>query len=198
MFRLGLTGGIAMGKSTAAAMFAAEGVPVFDADKAVHGLYRGAAVPLIAKAFPGTTTADGVVDRARLAAVVTKDPALLARLEAIVHPLVETAEAAFLTNAERAGHRIALLDIPLLFETGAERRVDAVAVVSTTPDIQAERIRSRGLGEAEFGALLSRQVSDAEKRRRAQFVIDTGGPLAATRDQVRDVLRALAATTAAR
>jgi dephospho-CoA kinase len=179
-------------------MFADEGAAVFDADKVVSVLYRSVAVAPIEAAFPGTTSG-GMVDRAKLAAVVTKDPASLATVEAIVHPLVAVAEAKFLSEAARSGRHVTVLDIPLLFETGAEARVDAVVVVSTTPAIQRERVRLRGtMGEAHLAALIARQVPDAERRRRAHFVIDTGRPLEATRDDVRAVLRAFAATAVAR
>jgi dephospho-CoA kinase len=192
MLVLGLTGGLAMGKSTVGEMFAEEGAAVFDADKAVHALYDGDAVPLIEAAFPGTT-ANGRVDRQKLAAAVSTDPSALARLEAIVHPLVEELERAFVTTAERAGRRVAVLDIPLLFETGGDKRVDAVVVVTTGPKIQRERLAHRGMDETAMIALLARQLPDTEKRRRAHFLIDTTGAFALTRAQVRDVLRALAA-----
>jgi dephospho-CoA kinase len=191
---LGLTGGLAMGKSTVGEMFAEQGAAVFDADKAVHALYDGDATPLIEVAFPGTT-ANGSVDRRKLGAVVSADPAALARLEAIVHPLVEEVERVFVATAERAGRRVAVLDIPLLFETGGDKRVDAVVVVTTSAKIQRERLAHRGMDAAAMAALLARQMPDAEKRRRAHFVIDTTGAFAATRAQVRDVLRALAART---
>ena len=197
MLVLGLTGGVAMGKSTVAEMFAAEGAAVFDADKVVHALYAGPAVGPIEAAFPGIA-ANGVVDRRKLAALVARDPAALARLEAIVHPLVREAEEAFRRRAATSGARFAVLDIPLLFETAADRRVDVVVVVTATPEVQRERVRSRGgMTDAELAALNARQVPDAEKRRRAHFVIDTGGTFDATRGQVRGVLRALAARAAA-
>jgi dephospho-CoA kinase len=196
MLVLGLTGGVAMGKSTVAQMFAAEGAAVFDADEAVHALYAGAAAPLIEAAFPGTTV-NGTVDRVRLAAIVTKNPDALKRVEAIVHPLVQDAEGAFVAEAGKRGYRVAILDIPLLFEVGADRRVDAVIVVSTAPAIQRERLATRhGLTQTQLAALIARQMPDAERRRRAHFVIDTSGPLDATRDQVRGVMRALAARAA--
>ncbi len=198
MLILGLTGGIGMGKSTVAAMFAEEGAAVFDADRAVHALYAGAAASLVEAAFPGTTHG-GTVDRGELAARVVGNRAALMRLEAIVHPLVRAAEDAFRAAAARAGRRVAVLDIPLLFETGAERRVDAVIVVSTMPEIQRARLKDRdGADEAKIAALMARQTPDAEKRAHAHFVIDTSGEFAATRRQVRDVLRALAATAAGR
>ena len=192
MIVLGLTGSIGMGKSTTAAMFAARGVPVYEADAAVHRLYRGRAVPLIEAAFPGTTGA-GAVDRDRLSAAVLGDREAIARLEAFVHPLVRDEEAAFLDAARRAGRTVAVLDIPLLFETGGEARVDAVAVVSAPPGVQRARVLARpGMTEAKLDAILARQMADAEKRRRAHFVIDTGRGLAAAEAQVDGILRALA------
>jgi dephospho-CoA kinase len=191
MMVLGLTGSAAMGKSTVAAMFADAGVPVFDADRAVHELYAGEAAPLIAAAFPGTVT-DGAVDRPALRARVLGDDAAMRRLEGIVHPLVRAREEAFRERAAKAGARVIVLDIPLLFETGGETRVDAVAVVSAPAGVQQARLRERGLDDAALAALLARQMPDDEKRRRAHFVIDTGAPMAATRRAVGDVLRALA------
>ncbi len=197
MLVLGLTGSLAMGKTTVAAMFAADGAAVFDADRAVHGLYTGAAVAPIEAAFPGTTR-EGAVDRAALAQRVAGDAAALARLEGIVHPLVHAAEDAFRADAARQGRRIAVLDIPLLFEGGGEARVDAVVVVTTTAAIQAARIRHREGMTAEVAArLLARQMPDADKRAGAHFIIDTSGEFAATAKQVRGVLRAVAARAAA-
>ena len=198
MLVLGLTGSLASGKSTVTAMFAGEGAATFDADAAVHALYRGAAAPLIAAAFPGVVS-DGVVDRAKLSARVVGDPAALARLEAIVHPLVRAAEVDFLARAAAAGRRIAVLDIPLLFEAGREAGVDAVVVVSAPLDVRRERaLRRPGVTEARFAALSARQLPDADKRARAHFIIDTQGPLSATQKQVRDVVRAVTALAAAR
>jgi dephospho-CoA kinase len=198
MLVLGLTGSLASGKSTVTAMFAGEGAATFDADAAVHALYRGAAAPLIAAAFPGVVS-DGVVDRARLSASVVGDPAALARLEAIVHPLVRAAEVDFLARAAAAGRRIAVLDIPLLFEAGREASVDAVVVVSAPLELRRERaLRRPGVTEARFAALSARQLPDADKRARAHFIIDTQGPLSATQKQVRDVVRAVTALAAAR
>jgi dephospho-CoA kinase len=198
MLVVGLTGSLGMGKSTAAAIFARAGVAVFDADRALHTLYAGAAAPLVEAAFPGVTSA-GAVDRARLGVRVAGDSVALARLEAIVHPLVRAAENAFRARAAAEGRRIAVLDIPLLLETGGESRVDAVVVVSTSAAIQRERVMSRpGMTEDRFAALAARQMPNAEKRARAHFVIDTGGPLIATAHQVADVLRALAGAASAR
>jgi dephospho-CoA kinase len=191
MMVLGLTGSIGMGKSTTAAMFRAEGVPVYDADAAVHTLYAGPAAALIEDAFPGTTRA-GSVDRAALGARVIGDAAAMARLEAIVHPLVRAEEAAFLAQARGRAARLVVLDIPLLFETGGETRVDAVAVVSAPAEVQAARVLARpGMTVEKFKAILAKQTPDAEKRRRAHVVIDTGRGLDAARRQVRDLVRSL-------
>ncbi len=173
---IGLTGGIGMGKSTAAAAFRRAGIPVFDADREVHRLQArgGAAVAPIAAAFPGVIR-NGAVDRARLREVVTKDSSALKRLEAIVHPLVREGERRFLARARRKGHRLAVLDIPLLFETGGERRVDEVVVVSAPVDVQRARVRlRRGVTDSQARALIARQMPDAEKRHRADIVVRTG------------------------
>jgi dephospho-CoA kinase len=192
MFVLGLTGSIGMGKSTAAAMFRAEGIAVHDADAVVHALYRGEAAPVIEAAFPGTTR-DGVVDRGLLGALVLDDPAALARLEAIMHPLVAASRDAFLTEAEKKGARLVVLDVPLLFETGGDRRVDAVVLVTAPEAVQKERVSQRpGMTPERLAVILARQWPDAEKRARAHFIIDTGGEFAATARQVRAILRALA------
>lgn len=191
MIVLGLTGSLAMGKSTTAAMFAEEGVPVFDADAEVHRLYAGEAAPLIEKAFPGTAVG-GRVDRGRLAAVVLDDPEALARLEAIVHPLVRAAERAFLLKAAANGTKVVVLNIPLLLETGAEGRVDAVAVVTAPADVQRLRIAAReNMTEEKIKAMLARQMPDSEKRRRADFLIDTGRGLESARSAVRAILKQL-------
>jgi dephospho-CoA kinase len=188
MIRLGLTGSIGMGKSTTAAMFGAEGVPVFDSDAAVHEVYAGPAVSLVESAFPGTT-ADGRVDRQKLSARVVGNPEALARLEALVHPLVGEARQRFMDRAAQSGARAVLLDVPLLFETGGADRVDAVVVVSAPAGIQRERVLARpGMTEAKLEAILARQLPDAEKRRRADYVIDTGQGLDAAREQVRKVV----------
>jgi dephospho-CoA kinase len=189
MFILGLTGSLGMGKTTTAAFFAEAGIPVHDADAAVHRLYDGAAAAAIEAAFPGTTGA-GKVDRGKLAARVLDDPAALQRLEALIHPLVREAETRFLAEAERQGARIAVLDIPLLFETGAEGRVDAVVVASAPAEAQMARLRERpGMTPAKIAAILGRQMPDAEKRARADFVVDTSRGLAAARAQVADLIR---------
>ncbi|HEY9058344.1 MAG TPA: dephospho-CoA kinase [Aurantimonas sp.] len=191
MIVLGLTGSIGMGKSTAAAMFADEGVPVHDADAAVHRLYAGRAAPLIEAAFPGTVS-DGIVDRQLLGAEVLNDPAGMQRLEAIVHPLVRAEEEAFLDAARNSGAKLAVLDIPLLYETGAETRCDKVVVVSAPAEIQRERVLRRpGMSEEKFAAILAKQLPDAEKRARADFVIDTGDGFDATRAAVKAVVAEL-------
>ena len=192
MFVLGLTGSIGMGKSTTARFFAEAGVPVHDADATVHHLYEGAAVPVIEAAFPGTT-ADRKVDRDKLAKRVLGDAAALERLEAIVHPLVRAAEQAFLASAEAAGVSVAVLDIPLLFETGGQDRVDAVVVVSAPADVQRARAFERpGMTENKFNAILAKQIPDEEKRRRADFVVDTSRGFDAARAEVDAILRAVA------
>jgi dephospho-CoA kinase len=198
MLILGLTGSAAMGKSTVAAIFAQRGAAVFDADRTVHTLYEGAAVPLVEAAFPGTA-ADGAIDRDRLRERVLGDDAAMTRLEAIVHPLVKAEEERFLAAAVAAGRRLVLLDIPLLFETKAEGEVDAVIVVSAPEAIQRERMLKRtGMTEERLEAMLARQTPDAEKRRRAHFVIDTSGSVEETARQVGDLLRAMAGMAAGR
>jgi dephospho-CoA kinase len=192
MFVLGLTGSIGMGKSTGAAMFRAEGADVFDSDAAVHALYRGEAVALVEAAFPGTTR-EGEVDRGRLGAAVLDDPAALARLEAIVHPLVKARRDAFLNRVRETSAGLAVLDIPLLFETGSERAVDAVALVTAPEAVQRERVSRRpGMTPQRLAGILARQMPDSQKRSRAHFLIDTSRDFAATRHQVRGILRALA------
>ncbi len=192
---LGLTGSIGMGKSTVAAMFADEGVPVFDADAAVHRLQGpgGGVVVAIEAAFPNTTGAGGV-DRTALAAAVLNDDTAMKRLEAIVHPAVAEARAAFL--AAHAGAPLVVFDIPLLFETGGDRMVDRVAVVSAAPDVQRARTLARpNMTSAKFDAILARQLPDADKRARADFVIPTDVPFDATRAAVRDVIACMAPAT---
>jgi len=192
MFVIGLTGSLGMGKSTAARFFAEEGVPVHDADAVVHRLYAGEAVAAIEAAFPVATKA-GKVDRTKLAAWVLDDSAALKKLEAIVHPLVHAAERRLLAEAEARGQKVAVLDIPLLFETGADQRVDAVVVVSAPAELQQSRVLGRpGMTIEKLDAILARQMPDAEKRRRADFVVDTSGEFDATRAQVRAILDAIA------
>jgi len=190
---LGLTGSIGMGKSTTAKMFEAEGAPVYDSDAAVHALYSvgGAAVAPVEAAFPGVVV-DGAIDRARLSAQVVGDPEALEKLEAIVHPLVGAHRIGFFEKAERDGHGIVVLDVPLLFETGGQKNVHKVVVVSAPADVQRERVLARpGMTAEKFEAILARQLPDTEKRVRADFVVDTGRGLDAARDQVRDILTLL-------
>lgn len=192
MFVLGLTGSMGMGKSTTAKFFAEAGVPVHDADAAVHRLYEGAAVAPIEAAFPGVT-GGGKVDRAKLSARIASDPAALKKLEAIVHPLVRAAEQEFLAAAEKSGAPVAVLDIPLLYETGGDSRCDAVVVVSAPADVQRARVFERpGMTDEKYAALLARQMPDADKRRRADFVVDSSRGFAAAQAQVRDILKAVA------
>lgn len=174
MIILGLTGSIGMGKSTTAKMLAEAGIPVHDSDEAVHRLYSGKAAALVEAAFPGSVV-DGTVDRTILAGKVLNNPAALKQLEAIIHPLVRADADAFLQKHRAAGADIAVLDIPLLFETGGRDRVDKVVVVSAPPEIQRKRVLGRpGMTVEKFEAILARQVPDGEKRRLADYVIDTG------------------------
>jgi dephospho-CoA kinase len=194
MILLGLTGSIGMGKSTTAAMFADEVVPVYDADAAVHDLYcpGGAAVGPVEAVFPGVCI-DGAVDRARLGERVLNDPEALKRLEAIVHPLVGAHRQDFFARSTAAGAKIVVLDVPLLFETGGDKAMSAVAVVSAPEEVQRERVMARpGMTTGKLEAILKRQTPDAEKRARADFVIDTGRGLDAARAQVKAILKALA------
>jgi dephospho-CoA kinase len=177
-----------MGKSTTAKLFAEAGVPVYDADATVHEVYAGEAAPAIEAAFPGTTI-DGKVDRAKLSAKVLHDPAAIRQLEQIVHPMLRSYYQKFLEDAERSGAPVAVMDVPLLFETGGEKRVDAVAVVTTSPENQRERILARGTMTPEaFDSILARQLPDAEKRKRADFIVDTSHGLEPVRAQIRDIL----------
>jgi dephospho-CoA kinase len=192
MFILGLTGSLAMGKSATAKMFVEEGVPVHDADAVVHRLYDGEATPAIEAAFPGTTQ-DGKVDRDKLGRRVLGDAAALKRLEQIVHPLVGAASQRFLAEAERQGAPVAVLDVPLLFETGGDARCDAVVVVSAPADVQHTRAFERsGMTEGKLAAILAKQMPDTQKRARADFVVDTSKGFDAARAQVRDILKAVA------
>ena len=188
MFILGLTGSVGMGKSATAKMFADEGVPVHDADAAVHALYEGEAVAAIEAAFPGTT-ANGRVDRGKLGERVIGHPDEIKRLERIVHPLVARVRDAFLAKAERDGAKVAVLDIPLLYETGGEERCDAVVVASAPAEVQRDRVLTRpGMTDAKLAAILAKQMPDADKRARADFVVDTSRGFDAAREQVRDIL----------
>jgi|SRR5271166_1773390 len=185
---LGLTGSIGMGKSTTAKLLAEAGVPVYDADATVHKVYEGEAAAAIEAAFPGTTV-DGKVDRSRLSAKVVHDPAAIKRLEAIVHPMLRAYHQKFLEEAEQSGAAVAVMDVPLLYETGGDKRVDAVVVVTTTPELQRERILARGTMTNEaLDSILARQMPDAEKRKRADFVVDTSHGLDPVRAQIRDIL----------
>jgi|SRR5579859_4296605 len=195
MIILGLTGSIGMGKSTTAKLFAEAGVPVYDADAAVHRLYEGDAAPAIEAAFPGTTV-DGKVDRNRLSARVVHDPAAMKRLEQIVHPMLGASRQKFLREAEQSGAPVAVVDVPLLFETGGEQRVDAVVVVTTTTEIQRQRILERpNMTDAKLDAILARQMPDAEKRKRAHFLVDTSHGLDPVRARIRDILAEAAKMT---
>jgi dephospho-CoA kinase len=188
MIILGLTGSIGMGKSTTAQLFAEAGVPVYDADATVHSLYESEAVPAIEAAFPGTT-ANGKVDRNKLSARVVHDPAAMKRLEGIVHPMLGASRQKFLREAEQSGAPVAVVDVPLLYETGGEKRVDAVVVVTTTPEIQHQRILARdNMTGEKLDAILARQLPDAEKRKRADFVVDTSHGLDPVRARIRDIL----------
>jgi dephospho-CoA kinase len=188
MIVLGLTGSIGMGKSTTAKLFAEAGVPVYDADATVHQIYQGEAAPVIEAAFPGTTV-DGKVDRTKLSAKVVHDPAAMKQLEALVHPMLRAHHQKFLEDAERSGAPVAVVDVPLLFETGGEKRVDAVVVVTTSPEVQRERILARDNMTAEkLDYILARQMPDAEKRKRADFVVDTSHGLDPVRSRIGDIL----------
>ncbi|MGY8680824.1 dephospho-CoA kinase [Bradyrhizobium sp. UFLA05-153] len=188
MLILGLTGSIGMGKSTTANLFAEAGVPVYDADAAVHQLYEGEAAPAIEAAFPGTT-GNGKVDRAKLSARVVGDAAAMKQLEQIVHPMLGASRARFFANAEARKAPVVVLDIPLLFETGGEKRVDAVVVVTTSPELQRERVLARGTMDAEkLDAIIAKQTPDAEKRKRADFVVDTSHGLDPVRAQIKHIL----------
>jgi dephospho-CoA kinase len=188
MIILGLTGSIGMGKSATAKLFAEAGVPVYDADAAVHRLYEGEAAPAIEAAFPGTTV-NGKVDRALLSARVVHDPAAMKQLEQIVHPMLGASRQKFFQDAERSGAAVAVVDVPLLYETGGEKRVDAVVVVTTSPENQRERILARGTMTNEvLDSILARQLPDVEKRNRADFVVDTSHGLDPVRARIRDIL----------
>ena len=192
MLILGLTGSIGMGKSTTAKLFAEAGVPVYDADAAVHKIYEGEAAPAIEAAFPGTT-AGGKVDRVKLSAQVLHNPAAIKQLEQIVHPMLGASRQKFLDDAERSGAPVAVVDVPLLFETGGEKRVDAVVVVTTSPEAQRERILARdNMTGEKLDAILARQLPDAEKRKCADFVVDTSHGLDPVRARIRDILAEVA------
>lgn len=191
MIRIGITGSIGMGKSTTARLFAEEGIPVNDADQVVHQLYADEAVEAISEAFPESIV-DGVVDRTILSGLLAKNPASFRLLEKIVHPLVLRQEQDFLETWRQKGAKLVVLDIPLLFETGAIDRVDKIVVVTCDDETQRKRVMERpGMTEEKFGMILARQMPDAEKRRRADFIIDTGQGIADARDQVKKILRTL-------
>jgi len=188
MLILGLTGSIGIGKSTTAKLFAEAGVPVYDADATVHKLYEGEAAPAVEAAFPGTTS-DGKVDRAKLSAMVVHDPVAMKQLEEIVHPMLGASRKKFFDDAEASGAPVVVVDVPLLFETGGEKRVDAVVVVTTSPELQRERVLARGtMDAAKLDSILARQLHDAEKRKRADFVVDTSHGLEPVRAQIAHIL----------
>lgn len=189
MLLLGLTGSIGMGKSTTAKLFQEAGVPVYDADATVHKVYEGEATAAVEAAFPGST-ANGKVDRQKLSGMVVNNPDAMKRLETIVHPMLRSHQLKFLEDAEKSGAPVAVLDVPLLYETGGEHRVDAVVVVTTTPEIQRERILAReNMTPDKLDAILARQLPDAEKRKRADFVVDTSHGLDPVRQRIGEILR---------
>lgn len=193
MIVIGLTGSIGMGKSTTAGLFAEAGIAVNDADQVVHELYHGDAVEPIREVFPDAVI-EGNVDRSILAENLAKNPAKFKELEAIVHPLVRAREVEFLERRREAEDDMVVLDIPLLFETGGEKRVDVVVVVSADAEVQRKRVLERpGMTEEKFAMILSRQVPDAEKRRRANFIVDTGRGIDAARRRVDEIIAALRA-----
>jgi dephospho-CoA kinase len=192
MIIVGLTGSIAMGKSTVAAMFREAGAPVFDSDEAVHALYAGAGAGEIEEAFPGVLI-EGAIDRARLSERVLNDSSALARLEAIVHPKVAEARGEFLKSAKAQGRRVVVVDIPLLFESSSEKSVHLIVVVSAPEPVQKARALARkGMTEERFAAIVGKQTPDREKRRRAHFVIETDCPFEATRAKTQGLLRSIA------
>lgn len=189
MLLLGLTGSIGMGKSTTAKLFEEAGVPVYDADATVHKVYEGEATPAVEAAFPGSTV-NGKVDRQKLSALVVNNAEAMKRLETIVHPMLRSHQLKFLSDAEKSGVPVAVLDVPLLFETGGETRVDAVVVVTTTPEIQRDRILAReNMTPDKLDAILARQLPDTEKRKRADFVVDTSHGLEPVRQRIGEILR---------
>ena len=188
MLLLGLTGSIGMGKSTTAKLFAEAGVPVYDADATVHQVYEGEAAPAMEAAFPGSTV-NGKVDRQKLSAMVVNNSEAMTRLEKVVHPMLRSHQQKFLSDAERSGAPVAVLDIPLLFETGGENRVDAIVVVTTSPEIQRARILAReNMTPDKLEAILVRQMPDAEKRQRADFIVDTSSGLEPVRQRIGEIL----------
>jgi len=198
MIVIGLTGSIGMGKSTLGRSFGARGAAVLEADRIVHALYDGPAISAVAERFPEAIEG-GKVDRTRLSGIIARDPEALGALEAIIHPLVRTRQAKWLETVRNEGRSFAVLDIPLLLETGGEARVDVVVVVSAPAAEQRRRVLARpGMSEAKLETILARQMGDAEKRRRAHFIVDTGGSREAADREAGDILRALAATAAGR
>lgn len=191
MIKAGLTGSIGMGKTTTANMFRDEGIPVYDADAEVHALYKGEAVARIEQAFPGTEK-NGKIDRTELARQVLGNPDAMKKLEAIVHPLVHKKEKQFLDEAKKQGHALVILDIPLLFETKGENRVEMVIVVTASPEEQRRRVLARTeMTEEKFESILQRQIPDTEKRKRADIIIDTGKGIEAVRRQVKQIIASL-------
>lgn len=191
MIVLGLTGSIGMGKSTTARLFAESGIPVHDSDETVHRLYSGAAAPLVEAAFPGSVV-DGKVDRARLGQRVLGDSHALAKLESIIHPLVRSEADAFLASHRAAGAPLVVLDIPLLFETNGRGRVDKVVVVTASPEIQRQRVLARpGMTPEKFASILAKQVPDADKRRQADYIIDSGLGMDHAREAVASIVAEL-------
>lgn len=191
MIVIGLTGSIGMGKTTTAGMFRDQDIPVNDSDAVVHDLYKSDAVEPVGKAFPGSIV-NGAVDRAELARQLSLDPSGFGRLEAIVHPLVRERERQFLESRRLAGADLVLLDIPLLFETGAENRVDVVVVATCDPQIQRQRVLARpGMTEEKFDLILKRQMPDSQKRERADFLVDTGTGLDGAKQRVRQIITLL-------
>lgn len=194
-FILGLTGSIGMGKSATSAMFRELGAWIYDADAAVHEIYSGSATPLVEEAFPGVSE-NGVVNREKLGAAVLGNAEALRRLESIVHPLLRDHQLGLVRNAVEQNAPLLVMDVPLLFETGGDKRCDAVAVVSTDPEIQRQRVLARpGMTPEKFEMIHVKQMPDAEKRSRAQFIIDTGRGFDDARRQVADIVRALAGRT---
>jgi dephospho-CoA kinase len=194
MILIGLTGSIGMGKTTTAKLFEEAGVPVADSDAIVHTLYAGKAAPLIEEAFPGVVVG-GMVDRPKLSTQVIGKPDAMKKLEAIIHPLVRQAQEQFLATAKSSGAKFAVLDIPLLFETHAEQRVDKIVVVTAPAHVQRARVLARpGMTAEKFEAILARQMPDYEKRARADFLIDTSYGIEKARQSVREILTSLSTT----
>lgn len=191
MIVIGLTGSIGMGKTTTAGMFRDEGIPINDSDAVVHDLYKTEAVEPVGKAFPGSVR-NGAIDRDELARQLSLNPTGFSQLEAIVHPLVREREKRFLENQRSSGADLVLLDIPLLFETGAEKRVDVIVVATCDPQIQRQRVLARpGMTEEKFNLILNRQMPDSQKRQRADFLVDTGSGLNQAKQRVQQIIALL-------